>query len=109
MNIDTGAIRELATLTDAMKKSGKWVPLPSHDENGRPIFLPGEVKIIPALNPASELPWDAKPQAHRRAIEAKRIARELLPTIPEMPRAGIIEAADLPDDERRKLLGIARP
>ena len=36
-NMDTGEIRPWKDLSAKEKASGKWIPLPSHDENGEPV------------------------------------------------------------------------
>lgn len=102
MNMDTGVVRAMSELTERERKSGKWVPLPSHDENGRPIPTPSKVTIVPHLDPMSGLARDAKPEAKRRAMRAKEAARELLP-----PASGIVLLDEISDEERHTLLGIA--
>ena len=34
MNIETGEIKPWDSLTDEQQKSGEWIKLPTHDENG---------------------------------------------------------------------------
>jgi hypothetical protein len=34
MNVQTGEIRPWDSLTETQQKSGEWIKLPTHDENG---------------------------------------------------------------------------
>lgn len=105
MNIFTGDVKPFDQLSEAEKQSGAWVPL-SRDqikrlEAGKTSREEVRRELLAPIHSESGLPIDAKPQAHRRAIERKRaelsekerqLVREIVgdeTQIPVLPRASI--------------------
>lgn len=95
MNVHTGEVKAWDQLSEAEKQSGEWMPI-TPDQVKK--LRAGETtkddvvrQLLAPTHPESGLPIDAKPQAHRRAIVARRalsarereIVSEILPPDPE--------------------------